>query len=78
MMFKYRPRKNKILVAMAKKGFNQKTLSETANLNPSTVSIFLNKRRSVSPTSARKIADALDCDINKIFEVEINDNKTES
>lgn len=72
-MIKYHPKKIKIFVAMAKKGFNQTDLSETAELNKSTLSLFLNGKRTISPTSARKIADALDSDLEELFEIEIKE-----
>lgn len=59
------------MVAMAYKGFNQTSLSKVVGLNQSTLSNFLNGKRGISPRSAKKIADALDKDIEDIFEIEI-------
>lgn len=71
-MIKYHPKKINILVAMARKGFNQKALSEHSGLDPSTLSTFLNGKRDISPTSAKKIAIALDAEIDELFEIQIN------
>ncbi|WP_180956492.1 helix-turn-helix domain-containing protein [Bacillus canaveralius] len=77
-MIKYHPRKFKILVAMAQKGFNQKSLSDAADVNPATLSRFLNGKLSISPNSARKISDALDSELEEIFEIEIKESEVES
>lgn len=70
-MIKYRPIKNQFLIAMAKKGLNQKMLSSAAGLNPSTISTFLNNKTAISPRSAQKIAEALSSEIEEIFEIEL-------
>ncbi|MEK5100930.1 helix-turn-helix transcriptional regulator [Cytobacillus sp. FSL M8-0252] len=72
-MIKYRPKKIKILIAMAEKGFNQKSLSEAAGLNQSTLSNFLNGRYGISTRSAKKIADTLDRELGDLFEIEIRE-----
>lgn len=72
VMIKYQPKRFEVLVAMARKGLNQKELSVRSDLNPSTLSTFLNGKRDISPTSARKIADVLDADIKDLFEIHIN------
>ena len=76
-MIKYIPNRVKILVAMAHKGFNQKTLSEKVGLNPSTLSNFFNGRYDISPVSAQKIAKALDSEMNEIFNIQIEDTSKE-
>lgn len=70
-MIKYRSKRMEILVAMAKKGFNQKTLSEASNLNPTTISLLLNNKKTVSGRTAIKIADALETDLEDLFEIEV-------
>lgn len=77
-MIKYHPKKIKILVAMAKKGFNQRVLSEKTGLNPSTVSNFLNGRYSISPKSAVKISEALGSELEELFEFEIKESEVAS
>lgn len=76
-MIKYHPKKIKILIAMAEKGCNQTDLSKAAGLNTSTISNFLNGKRTISPASASKIAEALEKNINELFEFEINSSKEE-
>lgn len=71
-MIKYKPKKRQIFIAMAQKGFTQKKLSEKASLNSSTISIYLNNKRFITPKSALKIANALGCSIEDLFEFEIN------
>ncbi|MGA3678232.1 helix-turn-helix transcriptional regulator [Lysinibacillus agricola] len=71
-MIKYHPKKTSIFIAMAKKGFNQKGLCIEAGVNPSTLSNFLNYKKSISPRSATKIAIALDTEIEELFDIEIN------
>jgi len=70
-LIKYYPKKTAILVAMAKNGLNQRSLSSASGLNASTISNFLNEKHSPSPNSARKIADALDVNIDEIFEIRV-------
>ncbi len=70
-MIKYHLKKTAILVAMARKGLNQSSLSSASGLNASTISNFLNEKHSPSPNSARKIADALNVNIDEIFEIKV-------
>lgn len=76
-MIKYRPNKPVFFIAMAKKGFTQKKLSAVSGLNPSTISLFLNNKRLISTNSAKKIADALECDIESLFEIQIQQQRGE-
>jgi plasmid maintenance system antidote protein VapI len=57
---------------MAKKGFNQKTLSRKSKVHPSTISNFLNERFCISPSTATKLAETLDSKIEDLFEIQIN------
>lgn len=77
-MIRYKPKKINIFVAMAKKGFNQTLLSETSGLDRSSISNFLNGKRNPSPTSANKIAEALDTDIEELFEIEVSPEEVNS
>lgn len=76
-MIKCYPKKIKILTAMAQKGFNQKSLADAAQLNTSTISLFLNGKRNISPTSARKIAEALDSELEELFEFQFQFQESE-
>lgn len=70
-MIKYYPKQNNFLVAMAKKGFTQRNLSEAAKINQSTLSMFINHRRSISASTALKISEALGTSVDEIFEFKI-------
>lgn len=70
-MIKYHPKKVEILVAMAQKGFNQSSLSYETGLNKSTLSLFFNRKRKIAAPTAKKIAEALDKELNEIFEIEV-------
>ncbi len=76
-LIKYLPKKTEILVAMAKKGLNQSSLSETADVNKSTLSLFMNGKKTISATTARKVADTLDCEVEELFEFKIDEVKQE-
>ncbi|WP_153464810.1 helix-turn-helix domain-containing protein [Sediminibacillus terrae] len=76
-MIKYQPKKIEILIAMAKKGFNQKSLSESAGVNEATLSLFLNGKRTISAPTARNIAEALECELEDLFEFKISNIRQE-
>ena len=71
-MIKYYPKERQIKIAMAKKGFNQRDLSKVTRFNPSTISNFLTGRYNISPSGSRRVAKALDCEIEEIFEIEVD------
>jgi len=77
MAIKYQPKRMNILVAMAKKGLNQKELGARANVNKATISLFLNEKRNryITPKTASKIADALECDVLDLFDYQIGEVK---
>lgn len=80
-MISYTPKKRNIYVQMAKRGFNQRTLSMKSNIHPSTISNFMNGRYYISPTTATKLAEALGSEIEYLFEIQINQmvvNKNDS
>ncbi|MGN4127238.1 helix-turn-helix domain-containing protein [Lysinibacillus sphaericus] len=74
-MIRYKPKKINILISMAKKGFNQKELSNQSKLDPSTLSTFFNGKRNISPGGAKKIADALDSNVDELFDIEIEQSE---
>lgn len=72
-MIKYLPRKLEILTAMAQQGLNQKTLGEKAEINKATISLFLNGKRTISASTAKKLAKALNAEVEKLFNFEITE-----
>ncbi|GEM01937.1 DNA-binding transcriptional regulator, XRE family [Halolactibacillus halophilus] len=75
MVIKYQPKRINILVAMARKGLNQKELGVRAKVNKATISLFLNEKRnrSITPKTANKIAEALECDVLELFDYQIKE-----
>lgn len=61
-MIKYYPKKKEIKIAMAIKGLNKRELSK-------------NGRYNLSSKSSRKIAEALNCKIEDIFEIYVDREK---
>ncbi|EMC0291638.1 MULTISPECIES: helix-turn-helix domain-containing protein [Staphylococcus] len=59
--------------AMFLKGFNLSDLSNKAEISSTYLSQIVNGKKTPSPKLAKKIADALDVDIEDIFEFEIKE-----
>lgn len=76
-LIKYLPKKTEILVAMAKKGLNQRSLCEKAGINKATLSLFMNGKRTISATTAKKIAETLESEVEELFEFQIDEIKQE-
>lgn len=62
-------KKETALRAMAKKGYNQRMLSQEANLNPCTVSKIFCRNASLSASSAIKLSKALEIPIQDLFDI---------
>lgn len=54
---------------MARKGWNQKRLSEKAMISQAGISKILNHKIPISANNALKIAQALDIEIDDLFEI---------
>lgn len=79
MSIRFQPKRTEILVSMAKKGMNQSALSEISGVNRTTISKSMNpsKPRPVTATTAKRIARALDCEVESLFDYQIDGVKQE-
>ena len=68
-IIKYSAKKRELLVALAEKCYTQSKLSEVTNLDKSTISTFINNKRNVSGNTVKKIAEALDREVNEITHI---------
>ncbi|PTH57677.1 helix-turn-helix domain-containing protein [Staphylococcus agnetis] len=68
-MFKVYVKRNDLKKAMFIKGLNLSTLAIKAELSSTYLSQIVNGKKTPSPKLAKKIADALDVEIEDVFEI---------
>lgn len=64
---KVREKNMALFIAMNKAGYNSKLLSNVVGIHANSMCSILNKKVTPSKTTARKIAQALECPIRSIF-----------
>ncbi|KFE41948.1 helix-turn-helix transcriptional regulator [Staphylococcus agnetis] len=68
-MFKVYVKRNDLKKAMFIKGLNLSTLAIKAEVSSTYLSQIINGKKTPSPKLAKKIADALDVEIEDVFEI---------
>ena len=58
---------------MARKGWNQKRLSEEALISPAAISKILNHKMPISANNALKISQVLNIEIDDLFEIRLKE-----